>query len=116
MNQTKIKESIANVKPTFNKIVTTLNKIQVGNIILASQDNKDVDEIQTIVSVGPHVEENIKVGAKVKIDFTPYLRLKNNNAAVDKIKEEVLLLVPTITTPEGEFLLLSDRDVEFIIE
>jgi len=115
MNQKKVNKSVSKIKPMFNKILVTANEIKVGNIILVSGDDKGLDEVQTIVSTGPHAAEGLKPNVKVKLDFVAYTKLKNKDYH-DKIEEKYILMIPTVETPEGKFLLMNDRDVEYIIE
>lgn len=106
------------IQPTFAKIVVTANKYRTtGNIIISAADDKMIDDIQTIVAVGPLVEKSIKVGDVVKLNFRPYEKVMNGTMAskVNTIKEQVFLMIPKMELKDKEVLLMDDRDIEYII-
>ncbi len=114
---------INNVKPIFNRIVTSCNvydedKIEGGIIV---QTKGAIKEYQTVEAVGTTVS-GIKVGDIIMINPTRYIKQqhkdKRDESLKGVIKDEVNFIVdfPIINFNDKRHLLLYDQDVEYIIE
>jgi hypothetical protein len=113
----------------FNHIlITTDYEGKNSNIILTSDTTtKALKEIQTVVAVGPHVQnEDIVPGAKVYLDVDrlsapagssgkiTHLR----NIAFNKYTGEVVTADNTLLNPEKDreyYILLTDREILMVL-
>lgn len=124
---------ITKIIPVFNKIVTTCDKVKFeknkSGIIITSDIGAaagEIDQVQTILSVGPMAEKsNFKPGQKILINPARYAKIKHTTINVDGNKLGDNLdrdfEYPTfqIKDKDGKIkdvLLLADNDIHCIIE
>jgi co-chaperonin GroES (HSP10) len=114
--------NIKSIKPLFNTVITTADKYEedamIGDIIDASKQQGTLKEYQTVVAVGSVVRD-IKVGDLVSIDPTRFAVKKYDK---DSIRQDIAGGNPVvgynfdfITMDNKTYLMIQDRDVEFII-
>ena len=122
MSTLKIKK----IKPLFNNIITTFDKyvepalIAGTSIIDANKTKNGVKEYQTVISVGSVVRD-IKPGDMVCINPTNYaVRKYAENSTKANMQEYTTAVVGynfnIVIMDDKEYLLLSDRDIDFVIE
>lgn len=122
MSTLKIKK----IKPLFNNIITTFDKyvepalIAGTSIIDANKTKNGVKEYQTVISVGSVVRD-IKPGDMVCINPTNYaVRKYAENSTKANMQEYTNAVVGynfnIVIMDDKEYLLLSDRDIDFVIE
>lgn len=118
MAELKIKK----IRPIFNHIVTTANFAEEtikGGVIIPNQN--PFSEYQEVVAVGNAVT-TIKEGEVVKINPKRYLKVKQKPAPFQD--EEGVISHDAVVTydynileiGDSHYLLLSDSDVEYVIE
>jgi co-chaperonin GroES (HSP10) len=115
---------IKKIKPMFTAILTTTDKYEEdvktsGGIIDTSRTQGSLKEFQRVVAVGSCVKD-IKEGDLVCINPSRYAVKKHQEGS---LKDGVITDNPVIrydfhviTIDEVDYLLLQDRDVDFIIE
>lgn len=122
------------IKPIHNQILTTADKYkkedslkQDGLILILTTSPGTIKLYQKVVAVGPMVRD-IKVGDVVQINPIQYRvperhEVDSSASATVQIKEvhnriefPMIELLNKSTKKTEEFLLLYDRDVDFIIE
>lgn len=117
---------VKKVKPLFDHIVTTMNRYTISQdsltgVIDVKTANNAVKEYQTVVEVGPAVKD-IKVGDIVCINPRNYARPTHNKKwsglSEDDIKDQVVVKYdfPVITIDDEDYMLLYERDIDFIVE
>ena len=122
MSTIKIKK----IKPLFNYIITTFDKyvepalIAGTSIIDANKTKNGVKEYQKVVSVGSVVRD-IKPGDMVCINPSNYAVRKyaenTMKAGMQEYKNDVVgYNFNVVIMDDVEYLLLSDRDIDFVIE
>ena len=109
---------ITSIKPTFNGVVTTMDKYatdQYENGVILNGAGA-IKEYQTVVAIGSMVKD-INVGDKVMINP---IRYKHNKGT---LKDGVITDNPvigyefkTVTINNKECLYLADNDIQFIFE
>lgn len=114
---------INNIKPVFNKIVTSCNVYEDnevrGGIIINTKGT--IKEYQTVEAVGSTVKD-IKVGDIIMINPTRYIKQHHNDKKDETlrgvIKDELSFTVefPILEYNNSKHLLLYDQDVDYIIE
>lgn len=113
---------INNIKPLFNKIVTTCNVYEKGkevNGILIKTEGT-IKEYQTVEAVGSMVRD-IKVGDIVMINPTRYMIPKHKdkkNSLSNVIEDELSIGIdfPIVEFGSKQHLLLNDQDIYYIVE
>lgn len=115
---------IKKIKPMFTSLITTMNKYEQdartkGGLIDTNKQQGSIKEYQTVVAVGDSVR-NIKVGDLVCINPDRFAVKKHREGS---LKDGVITDNPVMTynfdiveMEEVPYLLLQDRDIEFIIE
>lgn len=122
MSTLKIKK----IKPLFNSIITTFDKyvepalIAGTSIIDANKTKNGVKEYQKVIAVGSVVRD-IKPGDMVCINPSNYAVRKfaenSMKAGMQEYKNDVVgYNFNVVIMDDQEYLLLSDRDIDFIIE
>lgn len=122
MSTLKIKK----IKPLFNYIITTFDKyvepalIAGTSIIDANKTKNGVKEYQTVIAVGSVVRD-IKPGDMVCVNPTAYaVRKYAENSTKANMQEYSNSVVGynfnIVIMDDKEYLLLSDRDIDFVIE
>ena len=122
MSTIKIKK----IKPLFNYIITTFDKyvepalIAGTSIIDANKTKNGVKEYQKVISVGSVVRD-IKPGDMVCINPSNYAVRKfaenSMKAGMQEYKNDVVgYNFNVVIMDDVEYLLLNDRDIDFIIE
>lgn len=112
---------IKNIKPLYNKIVTTSNiyteDLTQGRLIVKTSGT--IKEYQTVEAVGSMVKD-IKVGDIVMINPTRYAMPKHKDKSIKNniIGDDIILDVnfPTVEFNNTKHLLLYDSDIDYIIE
>lgn len=115
---------VKKVKPLFDHIVTTMDRYEteqddLTGIIKVRYNT--VKEYQTVIAVGNMVRD-IKVGDIVCINPRSYARPTHNKKwsglAEDDIKDQVVVKYdfPVITIDDKDYMLLYDRDIDFVVE
>ena len=116
-------KKLLKVKPMFNRIITTMDVYEKdqynGNIIDTTKQKGSLKEYQTVLSVGTTVRD-IKEGDLVCINPTRFAVRKHKDGS---LKDGVISDNPVVdykfdivemnNTP---YLLLQDRDINFIVE
>lgn len=114
--------NIKKIKPMANYIVTTMyayteKDFEEGKLITELAGK--IKEFQTVVAVGPMIR-NIKEGDLVCINPKRYARYKHQEGS---LKDGVISDNPVIsynfniiTLDHNKHLLLTDQDIEFVIE
>ena len=83
---------------------------------LFKPNENDIDIIQQVIAVGPHVRE-INVGDYVCINPKNYIKVKHTlQEELSKPEMEVNINFPTIELEDGRYLLLWEDDIDYVIE
>ena len=108
----------------FNQIICTMNKYndeetKVGSIIDIHKIQNPIKEYQKVIAVGPMVR-NITVGDMVMINPKRYAKMKHQEGS---LKDGVITDNPVISynfnvihLDHIPYLILTDQDIDFIIE
>lgn len=115
--------NVKKIKPLYTSIVTTMDKYEEdeynGSLIDSTKTKGTLKEYQKVVAVGDLVK-NIQVGDLVCINPSRYAVKKHKEGS---LKDGVVTDNPVITYNFNvvelsgvPHLLLSDRDIEFIVE
>ena len=115
--------NIKKIKPLYTAIVTTMNKYEEdeynGSLIDSTKTKGTLKEYQKVIAVGDLVK-NIQVGDLVCINPSRYAVKKHKEGS---LKDGVVTDNPVITYNFNvvelngvPHLLLSDRDIEFVVE
>lgn len=120
----KYKESLTfsypNVTPVGSEVMTSAclmnimdhGKFLIGanfDIDLINQFKESVDDVQTVVAVGPDCRQ-VKVGDKVKIRLSDFTRRINPNT----INSQEVTELPLETINNEKFLSFSERNIKYI--
>lgn len=109
------------IKPLFTSVVTTMDKYEDDVIVngLVNQTAGTLKEYQKVIAIGSSVRD-IKVGDMVSINPSRYAVRKYEDGS---LKDGVISQNPvmsynfhTIEMDHSEYLLLQDRDIDFVIE
>jgi len=113
---------IKKIKPLFTSLVTTMERYSVdeldGSIIDPSKVQGQVKEFQRVVAVGPSIRD-IKEGDLVKINPSRYAirKFHENSVKADMMENQIVgYNIPQVEMEGQTYLLLQDRDIEFVIE
>ena len=113
---------IKKIKPMFNSIITTMNKydedVEVNGLIDAKKQAGTIKEYQTVVAVGTTVRD-ITVGDVVMINPRNYaVRKYSENSIKNDIEMNPVISYNfnVVEMDNDQYLLLQDRDVDYIIE
>lgn len=113
---------IKKIKPMFNSIITTMDKyeedVKENGVIVANKQAGTIKEYQTVVAVGTTVRD-IKVGDLVMINPRNYAVKKyQENSIKNDIEMNPVIgyNFNIIEMADGQYLLLQDRDIDYIIE
>lgn len=118
--QLKIKK----IKPMFTSLITTMDKYEQdkttsGGLIDSSKQQGTLKEYQKVVAIGDSVR-NIKVGDLVCINPSRFAVKKHKEGSLkDGIVTDnpvVTFNFDTVEMNDEQYLLLQDRDIEYIIE
>lgn len=115
--------NIKKIKPLYTAIVTTMDKYEEdeynGSLIDSTKTKGTLKEYQKVIAVGDLVK-NIQVGDLVCINPSRYAVKKHKEGS---LKDGVVTDNPVITYNFNvvelngvPHLLLSDRDIEFVVE
>lgn len=115
--------NVKKIRPLYSSIVTTMNKYEEdeynGSLIDSTKTKGTLKEYQKVVAVGDFVH-NIQVGDLVCINPSRYAVKKHKEGS---LKDGVVTDNPVITYNFNvvelngvPHLLLSDRDIEFVVE
>lgn len=115
--------NIKKVKPMFTTIVTTMDKYEqdelIGGIIDNTKQQGTLKEYQRVIAIGNAVRD-IKVGDLVSINPSRFAVKKHKEGS---LKDGIITDNPivafnfdTINIDGNTYLVLQDRDIEFIIE
>lgn len=115
---------VKKIKPMFTSLITTMDKYEQdvltsGGLIDTSKQQGGLKEYQTVVAVGSSVRD-IKVGDVVCVNPTRFA-VKQHQAG--SLKDGIVTDNPVIKynfdvveMDSKQYLLLQDRDIDFIIE
>lgn len=115
---------VKKIKPMFTSLITTMDKYEQdvltsGGLIDTSKQQGGLKEYQTVVAVGSSVRD-IKVGDVVCVNPTRFA-VKQHQAG--SLKDGIVTDNPVIKynfdvveMDNKQYLLLQDRDIDFIIE
>ena len=114
---------IKKIRPMFTSLITTMNKYEQDEIISGLIDplkrEGSIKEYQTVLSVGSMVKD-IKVGDLVCINPTRFAVKKHKEGTLKDgvVKDNPIIQYNfDVIEMDGEqWLLLQDRDIDFIIE
>ena len=112
---------IKKIKPLFTSVVTTMDKYEddVMTSGLVTKTAGTMKEYQTVMAVGSSVRD-IKVGDIVCINPSRYAvkKYEDNSIKGDVISTNPVISYkfPIIEIDKEEYLLLQDRDIDFVIE
>lgn len=115
--------NIKKIKPLYTAVVTTMDKYEEdeynGSLIDSTKTKGTLKEYQKVIAVGDLVK-NIQVGDLVCINPSRYAVKKHKEGS---LKDGVVTDNPVITYNFNvvelngvPHLLLSDRDIEFVVE
>lgn len=106
----------------FNSIITTMDKyeedVKENGVIVANKQAGTIKEYQKVVAVGTTVRD-IKVGDLVMINPRNYAVKKyQENSIKNDIEMNPVIgyNFNIIEMADGQYLLLQDRDIDYIIE
>ena len=112
------------IKPMFTALITTMNRYETDNftksgIIDASKQKGALKEYQEVISIGSSVRD-VKVGDIVSINPARFAVMKHKEGSFkDGVIQDNQVLeykFDIIKIDNEDYLLLQDRDIEFIIE
>lgn len=122
---------IKKVRPQFTRLITTMNMLEEKDMYIKGTSlidgrkiKKSIDEFQTVVAVGPHVN-GIQVGDLVHIDpmrFAKPVQVKKPNqpdslkTGMEEYTSEVRYQFDVIELNGQPYLQLQDRDVDYVVE
>lgn len=115
---------VKKIKPMFTALITTMDKytqdvMSNSGLISSKQQQGSLKEYQTVVAVGDSVR-NVKVGDMVSINPTRFKVPKHKEGSLkDGVIQDNVSMTYNFDTVEmngATYLLLQDRDIEFIIE
>lgn len=113
---------IKKIKPMFNSIITTMNKydedVANNGIIDAKKQAGTLKEYQTVVAIGTTVRD-IKVGDVVMVNPRNYaVRKYSENSIKNDIDMNPVINYNfnVVEMEDKQYLLLQDRDIDYIIE
>lgn len=116
---------VKKIRPMFTSVYTTMNMLEEkdmltkGGLIDVRKQARTVNEYQTVVAVGPHVQD-IKVGDLVKINPSRYGKPYQSKKSVTSTTEEYETMISyqfkTIEVDGKQLLELQDRDIDYIVE
>jgi len=115
---------IKKIKPMFTALVTSMDKYDAdrytaGGIIDPTKTKTGLKEYQTVIAIGGAVRE-IKIGDLVCINPTRFAIKKHKEGSLqdgvlgDNVTTSYNFDV--VTMNDIQYLLLQDRDIEFIVE
>lgn len=115
---------VKKIRPMFTSLITTMDKYEQdkrtnGGLIDTSKQQGTLKEYQKVLAVGDSVR-NIKVGDLVCINPARFAVKKHKEGSM---RDGVITDNPVITynfdtveMDDKQYLLLQDRDIEYIIE
>ena len=115
---------VKKIKPMFTSLITTMDKYEQdkltnGGLIDTSKQQGTLKEYQKVLAIGDSVR-NIKVGDLVCINPARFAVKKHKEGSM---RDGVITDNPIITynfdtveMNDKQYLLLQDRDIEYIIE
>ncbi len=111
----------SNIEPMFNSIFVTCKRIKKtteGGILLVTKVVDDIDleyeEIQKVMAVGPNCQQ-VSRGDEVCINFANF-RQRLTETMAQKVDKKTELKVPIITIEDREYIIVSERDLKYIIK
>ena len=111
------------IKPMFTALITTMNRYETDNftksgIIDVSKQKGALKEYQEVISIGSSVRD-VKVGDIVSINPVRFAVMKHKEGSFkDGVIQDNQVLeykFDIIKIDNEDYLLLQDRDIEFII-
>ncbi len=116
--------NIKKVRPMFNQVITTMEKysdeeLSKGKIIDVHKVNNPIKEYQKVIAKGPMVK-NIEVGDMVMVNPKRYGKMLHKEGS---LKDGVITDNPVVSynfnvieLDHTQYLLLTDQDIDFVIE
>lgn len=120
--------TIKKVRPLFTGVITTAKRYvgtqsaKKGGLILDTRKmDGSMNPYQTIYSVGGTVRD-LKEGDVVKINFRRFAKPNHIPGAIDEAENvqsdnlSITYEIPLIVIDDVEYLLIQDRDIEYVVE
>lgn len=116
--------NIKKIRPMFNQVITTMDKysdeeLNDGEIIDVHKVNNPIKEYQKVIAKGPMVK-NIEVGDLVMVNPKRYGKMLHKEGS---LKDGVITDNPVVSynfnvieLDHVRYLLLTDQDIDFVIE
>lgn len=116
--------NIKKIRPMFNQVITTMDKysdeeLNDGKIIDVHKVNNPIKEYQKVIAKGPMVK-NIEVGDLVMVNPKRYGKMLHKEGS---LKDGVITDNPVVSynfnvieLDHVRYLLLTDQDIDFVIE
>lgn len=110
------------IEPMFNTMFVTAKRNKVstaGGILISKTENKDgleieYQETQRVMAIGPQIQQ-ASIGYQVVVNFEAFRQYTANNMA-EKVTKKTRLEVPTVTIDGTDYLMISERDIKYIIK
>lgn len=111
------------IKPLFNMILTTADIYEedqkIGGVISFSKQRGTLKEYQRVIAVG-HMVKCVKEGDLININPIRYAKFKHKKGSLnDGIVQDNPVIgydFNTVVVNDKELLVLTDQDINFIIE
>lgn len=116
--------NIKKVRPMFNQVICTMDKyndaeLKKDGLVDLHKVQNPIREYQTVVEVGPMVR-NISVGDLVMVNPKRYSKMKHQEGSLkDGVIGDNMVVsynFNVIELDHKQYLLLTDQDIDFVIE
>ncbi len=116
--------NIKKIRPMFNQVICTMDKysdseLKKDGLVDLHKVQNPIREYQTVVEVGPMVK-NISVGDLVMVNPKRYSKMKHQEGSLkDGIIGDNMVVsynFNVIEIDHKQYLLLTDQDIDFVIE
>lgn len=116
--------NIKKIRPMFNQVICTMDKysdseLKKDGLVDLHKVQNPIREYQTVVEVGPMVR-NISVGDLVMVNPKRYSKMKHQEGSLkDGVIGDNMVVsynFNVIEIDHKQYLLLTDQDIDFVIE
>lgn len=116
--------NIKKIRPMFNQIICTMDKytdseLKKDGLVDLHKVQNPIREYQKVVEVGPMVK-NISVGDLVMVNPKRYAKMKHQEGSLkDGVIGDNMVVnynFNVIELDHKQYLLLTDQDIDFVIE
>ena len=116
--------NIKKIRPMFNQVICTMDKysdseLKKDGLVDLHKVQNPIREYQTVVEVGPMVK-NISVGDLVMVNPKRYSKMKHQEGSLkDGVIGDNMVVsynFNVIEIDHKQYLLLTDQDIDFVIE